>query len=515
MRESAMRMSGGAVAIFTVVAGLIVGCSSSGGESSSHRLEASVNGDGVEIVLNDFTVAGPPGVGQGSKLSVVDDVPPEQVVLPEGVSWLDPLSPTVQIALDGERQPGAPLQLTYRLPEDADRPEGAVPVVVSRSADGSVDMVEARVEGDTVVADLGHLSWDMFAWLKPDKLNKQLAEFVKPILGTGSPKPDCVGKPLTYPNLIKTVTAVEGDIAWTCISNTPGSNAMEPSTSVEITINSPYAWRLSADPRPLNLVFTETDSANEYLRDFYDESVNTTDVAGPGDTVRMDFGQYERGPRTGTLTRNPKMDAIALSAWAYEEALQQGPLKNVFKGLDIGRELIKCAGTRSDAGVDRLGADLVSCAQGLGAAVIRLVIGKTGVAFGAYIGEVVSKTPTTATWTITNQTRNTPTSQTPTTVNSDNVVLGSSDNQYSVGYGTARPTTVSLNSLCANTISNITWSTWGGMEATGQGQMCAPAGSPESGGPVQLTATDVGDCDGATAYRKLLINGRQAWNLCG
>ena len=513
-----MRFCGGVVTVLTLIAGLTVSCSSGGGESSSHRVEVLVTGDGVGITLNGFTVTGPAAVGQGSKLSVADDVPSEQVVLSEAVSWLDPLSPTVQIALDGERQPGAPLTLTYRLLEGAGRPEGAVPVALSRSADGSVDMVEARVEGDTVVADLNHLSWDMFAWFKPDELNTKLAEIVKPILGTGSPKPDCVGKPLTYPNLIKTVSPVAGDIAWTCISNTPGSNAMEPSTSVEITVNSPYAWQLSADPRPLNTVVTVSDSGNEYLRAHYDEFANTTDVAGPGNTVRMDFGQYERGPRTGTLTRNPRVDAIALSAWAYEEALQQGPLKPLFRGLDIGSELFKCAGTRTDAGLDQWGADLVSCTQGLGAAVVRLVIGKTGVAFGAYLSEMVSKTPTTATWTITDQTQNeqslpTPT-QFPTAVNGDDVVLGHADNQYSVGYGTSRPTTVSLNSLCANTISNITWSTWGQSEARGQGQMCAPAGSPESGGPVQLTATDLGNCDGAPAYRKLLINGRQAWNLC-
>lgn len=46
------------------------------------------------------------------------------------------------------------------------------------------------------------------------------------------------------------------------------------------------------------------------------------------------------------------------------------------------------------------------------------------------------------------------------------VVLGRADNEYSVGYGTARPATLSLNSLCANTISDITWSTWGGPEAS-------------------------------------------------
>ncbi|MCZ0911848.1 hypothetical protein O0V02_05335 [Gordonia amicalis] len=94
------------------------------------------------------------------------------------------------------------------------------------------------------------------------------------------------------------------------------------------------------------------------------------------------------------------------------------------------------------------------------------------------------------------------------------VVLGRADNEYSVGYGTARPATLSLNSLCANTISDITWSTWGGPEAKGRGVLCAPAGSPESGGPVTLTATDRGTCAGRIAYRQLWIDGRPAWKVC-
>ncbi|TSD96252.1 hypothetical protein FOV72_11305 [Gordonia rubripertincta] len=94
------------------------------------------------------------------------------------------------------------------------------------------------------------------------------------------------------------------------------------------------------------------------------------------------------------------------------------------------------------------------------------------------------------------------------------VVLGRADGQYSVGYGTARPATLSLNSLCANTISGITWSTWGGPEAKGRGVLCAPAGSPESGGPVILTATDRGTCAGRIAYRQLWLDGKPAWKVC-
>lgn len=509
MGLSPMQISGRAILALALAIVLVAGCSD-GGDSTTSHAEASVSGDGVSVTLNDFNVSGPAEVGQGSVLSVDDDVPEDQAVLPEEVSWLNPISPTVKILLDGDQQPGAPVRLKYRLPNGVRPPAGAVPIVVSRSADGGVDMAEARVEDNAIIADLSHLSWDVFAWFRPDELNSELTEIVKPILGTGSPKPDCVGKPLTYPNLIKSVSAVEDDVAWTCISNTPGTNRIEPSTSIGLTINSPFAWQISAEPRALNVVYTNSDAQNSYLRAQYDDMVGTGEVAGPGDTVRMDFGQYDQGPRTGTLTRDPKLDAIALTAWAYEEALERA-LPKVFGALDLGPELFKCAGTRTDAGLGAWGADIKACAQGLGGAAVRLVIGKTGVLFGAYIADVAGKSPTTVSWTVTDQTKQ---AVPPTTRGGRNAVLGRADNQYAVGYGTARPTTISLNSLCANTISAITWTSWGGPQASGTGQMCAPAASPDSGGSVQLTATDLGDCYGTQAYRKLLIDGQAGWNIC-
>ncbi|MEO9326977.1 hypothetical protein [Gordonia aurantiaca] len=83
-----------------------------------------------------------------------------------------------------------------------------------------------------------------------------------------------------------------------------------------------------------------------------------------------------------------------------------------------------------------------------------------------------------------------------------------------MGYGTARPSQLSLNSLCANTIVKVTWSSWGGPQAEGRGVMCAYAGDPDTGGAVRLTAGDLGDCHGRLAYRELWIDGRPGWKVC-
>ncbi|WP_139278422.1 hypothetical protein [Rhodococcoides fascians] len=94
-------------------------------------------------------------------------------------------------------------------------------------------------------------------------------------------------------------------------------------------------------------------------------------------------------------------------------------------------------------------------------------------------------------------------------------VIGRPTDQYSVGYGSERPETLSINSLCGNTITNISWTTWGNESATGTGTKCAPAGSPKDGGPVSLVATDLGDCGGAKAYRSLVIAGGSKIDVCG
>ncbi|MCZ4552168.1 hypothetical protein [Gordonia rubripertincta] len=114
----------------------------------------------------------------------------------------------------------------------------------------------------------------------------------------------------------------------------------------------------------------------------------------------------------------------------------------------------------------------------------------------------------------TNDTAAIPTFTTTTPPVSGPVVLGRADNQYAIGYGTERPELVSLNSLCGNTISDITWTSWGGETATGTGNVCAPAGDPTSGGPTQLTATDLGDCYGVQAYRRLVLASGGSFNTC-
>ena len=40
------------------------------------------------------------------------------------------------------------------------------------------------------------------------------------------------------------------------------------------------------------------------------------------------------------------------------------------------------------------------------------------------------------------------------------VVLGVSQGKYSMGYGEVRPSTLTSNSMCANVISKIKWTSW-------------------------------------------------------
>lgn len=101
--------------------------------------------------------------------------------------------------------------------------------------------------------------------------------------------------------------------------------------------------------------------------------------------------------------------------------------------------------------------------------------------------------------------------------NSD-VVLGAPSDQYSVGYGTPRPTGISTNSLCGNTIDAISWESWGRPVAYGSGTWCQNSGARSRGeppSPVRLTASDIGECRGKLAYRTLQFDSQPPTSICG
>ncbi|MCG7592742.1 hypothetical protein [Mycobacterium sp. PSTR-4-N] len=97
------------------------------------------------------------------------------------------------------------------------------------------------------------------------------------------------------------------------------------------------------------------------------------------------------------------------------------------------------------------------------------------------------------------------------------VVLGAPSDQYSVGFGTSRPATLSLNSLCANTITDIAWDSWGGQVAHATGTWCQSAGAISRGEPVRqvsLTATGLGLCQGRLGYRSLQYDSDAPMSIC-
>lgn len=85
-------------------------------------------------------------------------------------------------------------------------------------------------------------------------------------------------------------------------------------------------------------------------------------------------------------------------------------------------------------------------------------------------------------------------------------VLGSSQGQYSAGFGEVRPKVITSNSLCANVITDVTWETWGDNQAQGHGSRCISAGATDQRPQhVVIIAADLGDCHGRSAYRQLTV----------
>lgn len=97
------------------------------------------------------------------------------------------------------------------------------------------------------------------------------------------------------------------------------------------------------------------------------------------------------------------------------------------------------------------------------------------------------------------------------------VVLGAPSDQDSVGYGASRPDGISTNSLCGDTITDVSWDSWGGPVAYGSGTWCQNSGSRSRGEPPQrvtLTATDIGECQGKRAYRSLQFDDQPPTSIC-
>jgi hypothetical protein len=92
------------------------------------------------------------------------------------------------------------------------------------------------------------------------------------------------------------------------------------------------------------------------------------------------------------------------------------------------------------------------------------------------------------------------------------VMLGSASpmGPQSRGYGTEKPSVISMGS-CANAISAIVWRDWGAPMAHGSGVGCVQFGQPPR---YDLTASDLGDCRGVLAYRRLQIGNDLAQDIC-
>ena len=101
---------------------------------------------------------------------------------------------------------------------------------------------------------------------------------------------------------------------------------------------------------------------------------------------------------------------------------------------------------------------------------------------------------------------------------SGEIVLGYIPSETSsTGYGTVRPSFLSISGMCANSVADVSWSSWGGSTASGSGVPCVSAGEGMDGvEPTSepLIASNPGDCNGVCAYRTLQIGGGPAESIC-
>ncbi|WP_162958316.1 hypothetical protein [Nocardia yunnanensis] len=419
---------------------------------------------------------------------------------------LHAFGPAVEVTLaQGRAQPAGPVHLRFTLDRaavDAQRQAGHALVVFTRSSDAAhtPDLLPAQWDESsaTLAADATHLSSFLPGWLDPAGFGKTIGDGINAALGLRFPKPDCAGNAPAGATI--TVSAVDRDVAWPCLITT------DTGYRLELNSNSGWAWLVRTSPPLGGLESHGRDLAGAIAAGIFYQTSNTarTSVMVPGDKAAIPF-DADHVPAYGQLAMDAGLSLVSVALDEIDAASQLfgvkfglidklqsdttklGCLADVVGGID------GLSGADFAAKVGAFGKAMLDCLGELGGAAGALVIGAVAGVISALFVSVAGAVTEgaglgTAGFTVTQTAQ---------------PVLGRAQDRYSVGFGSVKPSDLSINSLCDNTITAVRWDSWGGATAVGHGQACVPAGEGGGTKPVDLLASDKGDCHGSLAYRHL------------
>ncbi|HHV20895.1 MAG TPA: hypothetical protein GXZ30_05085 [Propionibacterium sp.] len=240
-RTAARILAKGALGILLLV--LVTSCSALGFVNFGDRDSASgkVKADGFRLRLSGgITVSAPSGVAPANTKVSADVVPAR---IPDSHSFAVPVGPAVDIKLEDDQQPAAPVTIEFAIPEDVHvAPETLFVLGQSKEPGRSADFVESswNPASRTLTATTDHLSWYAVTQVDSENLTERFGQWIGEATGTRSAKPDCVDAP----GASGTYTLAEPwpTAAWVC--------AQEKAGTTEVTLHSNSGLVFTVDTEP-------------------------------------------------------------------------------------------------------------------------------------------------------------------------------------------------------------------------------------------------------------------------
>lgn len=373
------------VSIAASIALLATSCSEAPGHAP-----ITVDKNGFIISDDGVTVSGAAGVApDGTAVAIGfpgSPLPPGAETLATGIGA------PVEIKLDdGAVQPSAALTVSFELNgEEVERQldAGNIPIVLLQSTpDAEVDVLEADwdASNSTLTAELPHLSSAWPAFLEIGRLVDNMVTGFKQALGITFPQPGCVGDTADFSSTSYKITAVTHDVAWPCIRMV--KMGLEGRLAIDLHSNSPYPWIVTTDP-PFADRTLAIDGVSVYpVGVLYQQVLNRGNkgetILLPGQTLTLDFNQYEGSPRTGALTFDHGVFAVSLIGFGLSWALEKFSPQR-YRAIMEDAAVLDCMASLSGTPID--GAPLNA---GLVADVFKGVLGCIG-AFGSNIAGLIA-----------------------------------------------------------------------------------------------------------------------------
>jgi hypothetical protein len=298
-----------------------VACSGESKSGPSGQSKTTVTDSGFNLTAGTVTASAERGVApNGTTVAMKTGAGP---LPPEVANALTTTGDSVQISLnDGVIQPVSPVKLTFIVDSataQAAISQGDAPVVFSKSADGTTELLPATYDAPThsITATTTHFSSFWPDWFNPAKFFSGVVDNAKQLLGVSNPRPDCVGQSAVSQGVTYAVSSVTGDVAWPCISG--------DDSQLKLTLysNSSLIYRVRTTPATSGIPAAELNLtgivATAVYKELFARYADKESVLPAGGSVDFAF-DGDNPPQDGALLSEPALAMVAVLVLGLDTA---------------------------------------------------------------------------------------------------------------------------------------------------------------------------------------------------